>query len=233
MSFSTGIMQKLIPPVRGATQRSRIKTYLYTYIYLVAAAWIAGAIASISWSMALAATLNLIACLIFLMALRAEKLAIVRVGLPFCLVAGTTFVSAASAGVHDIVISVYMVAIISAAFFLGSWGTIATFVLSLIGFTIVFSFEITGQISPVIQLGFPNTLLYFLIIYSLITAAIFAFFRIIRWDLSIAESEKMSALQAEAFLTRKTEELSASEARYKILAENSTDVVWTTNLEAG
>lgn len=233
MSFSTGIMQKLIPPVRGATQRSRIKTYLYTYIYLVAAAWIAGAIASISWSMALAAALNLIACLIFLMAIRAEKLAIVRVGLPFCLVAGTTFVSATSAGVHDIIISVYMVAIISAAFFLGSWGTIATFVLSLIGFTIVFSFEITGQISPVIQLGFPNTLLYFLIIYSLITAAIFAFFRIIRWDLSIAESEKMSALQAEAFLTRKTEELSASEARYKILAENSTDVVWTTNLEGG
>ena len=46
MSFSTGIMQKLIPPVRGATQRARIKTYLYTYIYLVAAAWIAGAIAS-------------------------------------------------------------------------------------------------------------------------------------------------------------------------------------------
>lgn len=233
MSFSTGIMQKLIPPVRGATQRARIKTYLYTYIYLVAAAWIAGAIAVMSLSMVLAATLNLIACLIFLMALRAEKLAIVRVGLPFCLVAGTTFVSATSAGVHDIAISVYMVAIISAAFFLGSSGTIATFVLVLIGFTIVFSLEVTGQISPVIQLGFPKTLLYFLIIYSLITAAIFAFFRIIRWDLSIAESEKVSAMQAQAFLTRKTEELRVSEARYKILAENSTDVVWTTNLKGG
>ena len=233
MSFSTGIMQKLIPPVRGATQRSRIKTYLYTYIYLVAAAWIAGAIASISWSMALAASLNLIACLIFLRAIKAGKLAIVRVGLPFCLVAGTTFVSATSAGVHDIAISVYMVAIISAAFFLGSSGTIATFVLVLIGFTIVFSLEVTGQISPVIQLGFPKTLLYFLIIYSLITAAIFAFFRIIRWDLSIAESEKVSALQAQAFLTRKTEELRVSEARYKILAENSTDVVWTINLKGG
>ncbi|EAW30784.1 sensory box histidine kinase/response regulator [marine gamma proteobacterium HTCC2143] len=233
MSFSTGIMQKLIPPVRGATQRARIKTYLYTYIYLVAAAWIAGAIAVMSWPMALAATLNLIACLIFLMALRAEKLAIVRVGLPFCLVAGTTFVSATNAGVHDIAISVYMVAIISAAFFLGSSGTIATFVLVLIGFTIVFSLEVTGQISPVIQLGFPKTLLYFLIIYSLITAAIFAFFRIIRWDLSIAESEKVRAMQAQAFLTRKTEELRVSEARYKILAENSSDVVWTTNLKGG
>ena len=233
MSFSTGIMQKLIPPVRGDTHRARIKTYLYTYTYLVAAAWIAGAIASISWSMALAASLNLIACLIFLRAIKAGKLAIVRVGLPFCLVAGTTFVSATSAGVHDIAISVYMVAIISAAFFLGSSGTIATFVLVLIGFTIVFSLEVTGQISPVIQLGFPKTLLYFLIIYSLITAAIFAFFRIIRWDLSIAESEKVSALQAQAFLTRKTEELRVSEARYKILAENSTDVVWTINLKGG
>ena len=40
-------------------------------------------------------------------------------------------------------------------------------------------------------------------------------------------------MQAQAFLTRKTEELRVSEARYKILAENSSDVVWTTNLKGG
>ena len=107
--------------------------------------------------MALAATLNLIACLIFLMALRAEKLAIVRVGLPFCLVAGTTFVSAASAGVHDIAISVYMVAIISAAFFLGSWGTIATFVLVFDRFHYCFFFRSYWPNQPRHSIRFSET----------------------------------------------------------------------------
>jgi PAS domain S-box-containing protein len=216
--------EKFIYPLTNDSERERLARFLRAFIVLDAVAWIITAATNTpDIKMYLTAAANVIACLVFWACIRAGKMTAPRIGLPLLIIVSITFGAASAAGTHDIVVSGYLLAPLVAAFIFGTWGTIATFVLALGAYFFLFTLDVPVSTVPGMAPIDPLDEVNFLIIFTTNTIFIILFFRAVRWDLRAAVSSESAALDAKA-------KLAESEERYRLLANNATDVIWTIDL---
>jgi PAS domain S-box-containing protein len=217
--------EKFVYPLTSDSERERLARYLRAFIVVDALAWFTTAVTNPpDTRMYLTVAANMIACLVFWVCIRAGKLTAPRLGLPPLILASITFGAASGAGTHDMVVSGYVLATLTAAFIFATRGTIVTYVLSVGAYFFLFTLDLPVSTVPGMAPVDPLDEVNFLIIFTTSTVLIILFFRAIRWDLRAAVKSESVALEAKS-------KLAESEERYRLLANNATDIIWTLDLE--
>jgi len=225
MANFRSVYEKIVYPLSNDNERDRMARYLKLFIGINAVAWIVVLFGnSPERNLYIVVGGNLLACVVLWLSIRAGKLTPARLGLPLLLVVSIAFSAASGAGVYDIKTSSFSIATLAAAFVFGIRGTIITFIASLGAYYYLSTLDVSRpevrNNTPVDPLDQIN----FLVFYCTITFLIIVFFRAMRWDLR-------AALKSEAAAVDAITKLEESEARYRLLAQNATDVIWTLDLE--
>lgn len=129
-------------------ERGRMQRMLQWFLVAYAGGWVFAALANPAWDMYLAAGINVAYVALAIWLVKTNRPTIPRVSVPLALVVSVTYLAATGSGIHDVVIAVYVVAILAAAYLMSPFGAILTGSASIAGYYFIYGLQQAGRITP-------------------------------------------------------------------------------------